>query len=112
MQTTWPLTHVIAATEVDAEEMKLGEVLASAGYAVAKLTLTSLAQQVVAERVKAKVVDLSIPLIAAMHAGQPDGWFWSALSSQPTMRSRSPSCGCLTPPRSPDGPFPPFPSSV
>jgi len=73
MQTTWPLTHVIAATEVDAEEMKLGEVLASAGYAVAKLTLTSLAQQVVAERVKAKVVDLSIPLIAAMHEGQPNG---------------------------------------
>lgn len=73
MQTTWPLTHVIAATEVDAEEMKLREVLASAGYAVAKLTLTSLTQQVVAERVKAKVVDLSIPLIAAMHEGQADG---------------------------------------
>lgn len=73
MQTTWPLTHVIAATEVDAEEMKLREVLARAGYAVAKLTLTSLAQQVVAERVKAKVVDLSIPLIAAMHEGQADG---------------------------------------
>ena len=73
MQTTWPLTHVIAATEVDAEEMKLRELLASAGYAVAKLTLTSLAQQVVAERAKAKVVDLSIPLIAAMHEGQADG---------------------------------------
>lgn len=73
MQTTWPLTHVIAATEVDAEEMKLREVLAGAGYDVTKLTLTPLAQQVVAEKAKAKVVDLSIPLIAAMHEGQADG---------------------------------------
>lgn len=73
MQTTWPLTHVIAATEVDAEEMKLGEVLASAGYAVAKLTLTPLAQQVVAEGVKAVVTDRSVPLVSAMHEGQPDG---------------------------------------
>ncbi len=67
------LNHIIPASAVDAEEMRLREVLASAGYAVAKLTLTSLAQQVVAERVKAKVVDLSIPLIAAMHEGQSDG---------------------------------------
>jgi len=73
MQTTWPLTHVIVATEVDAEEMRLEEALARAGYDVDKLTLTSLAQQVVAEKAKAKVVDLSIPLIAAMHEGQADG---------------------------------------
>lgn len=73
MQTTWPLTHVIAATEVDAEEMRLEEALVRAGYDVVKLTLTSLAQQVVAEKAKAKVVDLSIPLIAAMHEGQADG---------------------------------------
>ena len=49
------------------------EALARAGYDVDKLTLTSLAQQVVAEKAKAKVVDLSIPLIAAMHEGQADG---------------------------------------
>lgn len=67
------LNHIIAASAVDAEEMRLREVLTRAGYDVAKLTLTSLAQQVVAERVKAKVVDLSIPLIVAMHEGQADG---------------------------------------
>jgi len=73
MQTTWPLTHAIAATEVDAEEMKLRKVLAGAGYDMAKLTLTSLAQQVVAERVKSVVTDRSVPLVSAMHEGQPDG---------------------------------------
>ncbi|MGX1693751.1 hypothetical protein [Brevundimonas naejangsanensis] len=67
------LNHIIDASAVDAEEMKLREVLAGAGYDVAKLTLTSLAQQAVAERAKAKVVDLSIPLIAAMHEGGADG---------------------------------------
>ncbi|MGX1692696.1 hypothetical protein [Brevundimonas naejangsanensis] len=69
MQTTWPLAHVIAATEVDAEEMKLREVLAGAGYDVAKLTLTPLAQQVVAEEVKAVVRDRAVPLVSAMHEG-------------------------------------------
>lgn len=73
MQTTWPLAYVIAATKVDAEEMKLREVLAGAGYDVAKLTLTPLAQQVVAERAKAIVTELDIPLDSAMHEGQPDG---------------------------------------
>lgn len=73
MQTTWPLTHVIAATEVDAEEMKLREVLAGVGYDVAKLTLTSLAQQVVAEKAKTIVTRLDIPLDSAMHEGQPNG---------------------------------------
>lgn len=67
------LSHIIAASAVDAEEMKLREVLACAGYDVAKLTLTLLAQQVVAERAKAKVVNLSIPLLTAMHEGQADG---------------------------------------
>ncbi|WP_341022399.1 hypothetical protein [Brevundimonas diminuta] len=67
------LNHIIAASAVDAEEMRLREVLASAGYDVAKLTLTSLAQQAVAERAKATVTRLGIPLITAMHEGQPDG---------------------------------------
>ncbi len=67
------LNHIIAASAVDAEEMRLREVLTRAGYDVAKLTLTSLAQQVVAEKAKAIITGLNITINSAMHEGQADG---------------------------------------
>ena len=52
----WKLDHVVSASDVDVEERRLAEVLASAGYDVGKLTLNGLAQQVLAERAKATVM--------------------------------------------------------
>ncbi|MFC5389771.1 hypothetical protein U0030_15030 [Brevundimonas bullata] len=56
----WKLDHVVSASAVDVEERRLAEVLASAGYDVGKLTLNGLAQQVLAERAKATVMDIGI----------------------------------------------------
>lgn len=42
----WKLDHRILATDVDAEEQRLAEVLADADYDVGKLSLNGLAQQV------------------------------------------------------------------
>ena len=44
----WKLDHVVSASDVDAEEQRLAEVLAKAGYDVGKLSLNALAQQVLA----------------------------------------------------------------
>jgi len=56
----WKLDHVVPASDVDAEERRLTEVLAGAGYDVGKLSLNGLAQQVMAERAKAVVMAIGI----------------------------------------------------
>lgn len=56
----WKLDHRILATEVDAEEQRLAEALAKAGYDIGKLSLNALAQQVLAERAKAVVMSIGI----------------------------------------------------
>lgn len=56
----WKLDHVVSASDVDVEERRLAEVLASAGYDVGTLTLNGLAQQVLAERAKATVMAIGI----------------------------------------------------
>jgi hypothetical protein len=56
----WKLDHVVSASDVDAEEQRLAEVLAKAGYDVGKLSLNALAQQVLAERAKAVVMSIGI----------------------------------------------------
>ena len=56
----WKLDHVVSASDVDAEEQRLADVLSKAGYDVRKLSLNALAQQVLAERAKATVMDIGI----------------------------------------------------
>lgn len=61
----WKLDHVVPASDVDAEEQRLADVLSKAGYDVRKLSLNALAQQVLAERAKAVVMAIGI---------QPSNW--------------------------------------
>lgn len=61
----WKLDHVVPASDVDAEEQRLADVLSEAGYDVRKLSLNALAQQVLAERAKAVVMAIGI---------QPSNW--------------------------------------
>ena len=68
-----PLDHVITASEVDAAEQKLAAVLGRGGYDPARLTLTSLAHQVVAEEAKAKVEAIAIPIQQAPWFPRGDG---------------------------------------
>ena len=56
----WKLDHVVPASDVDAEEQRLADVLSKAGYDVRKLSLNALAQQVLAERAKATVMAIGI----------------------------------------------------
>ena len=53
------------ASDVEAEEQLLADVLSKAGYDVKKLSLNALAQQVLAERAKAVVMAIGI---------QPSNW--------------------------------------
>lgn len=59
----WKLDHVIPASEVDAEEQRLGAVLAAAGYDPGRLPLTKVAQQVVVDEAIDKLVALNIGII-------------------------------------------------
>ncbi len=56
----WKLDHFVSASDVNIEEQRLAKVLAHAGYDVGKLTLSGLAQQVLAERAKAAVLAIGI----------------------------------------------------
>lgn len=68
-----PLDHVIPASEVGAAEDRLAAVLGGGGFDPARLTLTSLAQQVVAEEAKAKVEAIAIPIHQAPWFARGDG---------------------------------------
>ena len=61
----WKLDHVVPASDVDAEEQRLADVLSKAGSDVRKLSLNALAQQVLSERAKAVVMAIGI---------QPSNW--------------------------------------
>ncbi len=68
-----PLDHVIPASEVGAAEDRLSAALQRGGFDPGRLTLTSLAQQVVAEEAKAKVEAIAIPIQHAPWFQRGDG---------------------------------------